>query len=172
MRTKNFATHCGFLLGLGAVDKDERSTGTVSRKFPFIAGPLEFRLTSISDKARDWTIMRCLVCQFDLDVVDIAPAPTLGGVVALDNRMSGRFKVPPGMTVGRVVAATDMPATAANPQMHPRRSHVQALLTTERARGNGLDLMSVRTSHFQSPNFSMSRSAFRRRECAMDKDLL
>ena len=72
-----------------------------------------------SDEARDWTVVRRLAWQIDFDVIDIAPAPSLRRVVAFNNRMTGRFKVPPGMTIGRVVAATDMPATAAKSQMHP-----------------------------------------------------
>jgi hypothetical protein len=87
--------------------------------------------------------VRRLARQIDFDVVDIAPAPSLRRVVTLDNRMTGGFKVPPGMTIGRVVAATDMPATAAKSQMHPLCSHAQAFLATQRARGNGLDLVSM-----------------------------
>jgi hypothetical protein len=71
------------------------------------------RSNSISDETRDWTVVRCLAYEIDFDVVDIAPAPSLRRVVALNNRMTGRFKVPPGMTIGRLVAAADMAATAA-----------------------------------------------------------
>jgi hypothetical protein len=78
-----------------------------------------FRSNSISNEARDWTVVRRLACQIDFDVIDIAPAPSLRRVVALNNRMTGRFKVLPGMTIGRLVAATDVTATPAKPQMHP-----------------------------------------------------
>jgi hypothetical protein len=64
-------------------------------------------------KARDWTVVWRLARQIDFDVIDIAPAPSLRRVVALNDRVTGRFKVLPGMTIGRVVAATDMPAAAA-----------------------------------------------------------
>ena len=74
---------------------------------------------SASEKARDWTVVRRLARQIDLDVIDVAPASSLGRVVALDDRMTGRFKVVSGVTIGRVVAATDMPTTAAKSQMHP-----------------------------------------------------
>ena len=56
-------------------------------------------------------------CQIDFDVIDKPPAPSLKRVVALNYRVTGRFKVTSGMTIGRLVAATDMPATAAKPQM-------------------------------------------------------
>jgi hypothetical protein len=57
--------------------------------------------------------------------------------------MTARFKVPTGMTMGRLIAATDMPAAAAKPQVYPRRPDPQAFLATERARGDDLDLMRV-----------------------------
>jgi hypothetical protein len=47
------------------------------------------------------------------------------------------------VTVGRLIAATDMPALAAEPQVHPARSDPQAFLATQRARGDGPDLMGV-----------------------------
>jgi hypothetical protein len=57
--------------------------------------------------------------------------------------MTFRFKVCAGVTVGRLIAATDMAALAAKSQMHPGRSDPQAFLATERTRGNGLDVMGV-----------------------------
>ena len=78
-----------------------------------LSKPLNSRSSSISYEARDWAVVRG--CQIDFDVVDIAPAPSLRRVVALNNWMTGRFKVPPGMTIGRLVAAAEMPATAAEP---------------------------------------------------------
>jgi hypothetical protein len=73
------------------------------------------RSNSISDEARDWTVVRRLARKIDFDVIDIAPAPSLRRIIALNNRMAGGIKVPPGVTIGRLVAATDMPATAAKP---------------------------------------------------------
>ena len=74
----------------------------------------------MSDEARDWTVVRRLACQIDFDVIDIAPAPSLRRVVALNNRMTGRFKVLPGMTIGRLVAATDMPRNCGKAADAPR----------------------------------------------------
>jgi hypothetical protein len=57
--------------------------------------------------------------------------------------MAARFKVSTGVTVGRLIAATDMPALAAEPQVYPTRSYPQALLATQRTRGDSPDLMGV-----------------------------
>ena len=97
----------------------------------------------LSDEAGDRAVVRRLAWKFDLDVINVAPTPTLRRVVALDNRMTARFKVPTGVSMGRLIAATDMPALAAEPQVHPARSDPQAFLATQRARGDGPDLMGV-----------------------------
>jgi hypothetical protein len=57
--------------------------------------------------------------------------------------MTAGFKVPTGVSMGRLIAATDMPALAAEPQVHPARSDPQAFLATQRARGDSPDLMGV-----------------------------
>ena len=87
--------------------------------------------------------MRRLVGKVDFNVVDEAPAPALRRVVALDDGMSAGFKVSAGVTVGRLIATTDMSALAAKPQVHPARSDPQAFLATQRARGDRPDLMGV-----------------------------
>ena len=97
----------------------------------------------LSDEAGDGAVVRRLAWKIDFDVIDVAPAPALRRVVALDNGMTARFKVPTGVSMGRLIAATDMPAVAAEPQVYPRRSDPQAFLATERARGDDLDVMRV-----------------------------
>lgn len=87
--------------------------------------------------------MRRPVWKIDFDVVDIAPAPALWRVVALDDGMTARLKMPAGMTMGRLITATDMPALAAESQVHPARSDPQTFLATERTRSDDLDLMRV-----------------------------
>jgi hypothetical protein len=57
--------------------------------------------------------------------------------------MTARFEVSTGMTVGRLIAATDMSALAAEPQVHPGRSDPQAFLAAERARGDDPDVVGV-----------------------------
>src|ERR1700721_684722 len=97
----------------------------------------------LSDEARDRAVVRRLAWKVDFDVINVAPTPTLRRVVALDNRMTARFKVPTGVSMGRLIAATDIPAAAAEPQGDPRRSDPPAFLATERARGDDLDVMRV-----------------------------
>src|SRR4051794_2927790 len=68
--------------------------------------------------ARDRTVVRCLpVRQVEQHFVDIAPAPSLRRIVALDDRMPGGMKMLGRVLVGRIVAATDVTATAADAQM-------------------------------------------------------
>jgi hypothetical protein len=59
----------------------------------------------------------------ELDVkkhlVHIAPAPALGWVIAFDNWMTRRTKVSGCMPVWGLVAAADMAAAPAEPQMEP-----------------------------------------------------
>jgi hypothetical protein len=57
--------------------------------------------------------------------------------------MTARFKVRSGVTVGRLIAATDVSAIPAKPQVYPGRSDPQAFLATERAWGDDLDLTRV-----------------------------
>lgn len=85
--------------------------------------------------------MRRLAWKIDFDVIDIAPAPALRRVVTLDDGMAARLEVSTGVTVGRLIAATDMPALAAESQVYPTRSDPQAFLATKRTRGDDLDLM-------------------------------
>ena len=101
------------------------------------------RSNQLSDEARDCAVVWRLAWKIDFDVIDIAPAPALGRVVTLDDGMTACFKMSTGVTMGRLIAATDMPAMAAKSQMYPRRSDPQAFLATKRARGDDLDLMRV-----------------------------
>ena len=109
------------LIGQPSLEDDTTELATLRADYEELTACISelCQLAGYSDEARDRTVVRRLARQLDFDVIDIAPAPSLGRVVALDDGMTGRFKVPPRMTVGRVVAATDMPATAAKSQMHP-----------------------------------------------------
>ena len=75
---------------------------------------IRWSVGAVLDKVRDQNVVRLLACQIDF-VIDIAPAPSLGRVIALDDRMTDRFEVLAGVSVGRLVAATNMPTTAAKP---------------------------------------------------------
>src|SRR5204862_192919 len=79
-------------------------------------------------KARDGAALRGLIGEFDLYIVDIAPAPAFRRVVTLDDRMFGAAVVLRRVLVGRGVAAADMTAGAAESQMHPSRATLETLL--------------------------------------------
>jgi hypothetical protein len=82
--------------------------------------------------ARDRSALRRDVSvEVEHDLVDVAPAPVFRRIVAFDDRVSGLRKMRAGMAVGRLVAATDVTATPAQPKMDPGRSDGQAFLATE-----------------------------------------
>jgi hypothetical protein len=64
------------------------------------------RSNSISDETQDWTVVRCLACEIDFDVVDIA----------LESRRSRR-----GRNRGKVVDAPSVIPCAGTPR-NPVRS--------------------------------------------------
>src|SRR6266700_2014078 len=85
--------------------------------------------------ARDWTVMRRLpVRKIEQDFIDIAPAPAFRRIIALDDRMLGGVEVLGRVLVGGIVAAADMTAAAADPQMQPLATALEAFLATKRAR--------------------------------------
>src|SRR4051812_19438968 len=70
--------------------------------------------------ARDRTVMRGLpVRQIEQNFIDIAPAPSLRRIVALDDGMTGGVEMLGGVLVGRIIATADMAAGPADPQMQP-----------------------------------------------------
>lgn len=79
--------------------------------------------------------------QFHL--VDVAPAPSLAGLQRLHNRVFGAVEVLRGVLVFRRVAATDMPALQAQPQVHPGVTHLQALFAAFGVRRHWLDLIQM-----------------------------
>ena len=79
------------------------------------------------------------VRQIEQHFVDIAPAPAFRRIVALDDRMAGGVEMLGGVRVGRIVAAADVAAGAADPQMQPRAADLQAFLAAERARRDVAD---------------------------------
>ena len=88
----------------------------------------------VSIVARDRTVVRRLaVRQIEHHLVDVAPAPAFRRIVALDDRMAGGVEMLGRVLVRRIVAAADMAAGAAEPQMHPCAA-LQAFLAAERAR--------------------------------------
>src|SRR5882762_4800650 len=70
--------------------------------------------------ARDRAVVRRLALrQVEHDFVEVAPAPSLRRIVALDDGMAGGMEMFGRVLVGRVVAAADVAAGPADPQMQP-----------------------------------------------------
>src|ERR1051325_9003392 len=100
----------------------------------------------VSNIARDRPeLWRSAIGQIEHDLVDVAPAPALGRIIALDHRMAGGVEMFGGVAVGRAVAAADVPAGAAQPQVHPDRAALEALLAAARARRHLAHLVGVKT---------------------------
>src|ERR1700761_5716015 len=83
----------------------------------FISKPVTKKRAGISQRVsrsivtRDRSVVRCLaIRQVEQRFVDVAPAPALGRVIALDDRMRGGVKMFGGVLVGGIVAAADMAA--------------------------------------------------------------
>ena len=80
-------------------------------------------------------------------IVDVAPQPILTRLEALDDGMSRCVEVGGGVSVGRVVAASDVPACHASPQVHPLATDSKTVLASiRRWRDIGNDGVDVRTN--------------------------
>src|SRR5882757_2258017 len=118
--------------------------------------------------ARDWTVMRRLsVRKIEQDFIDIAPAPAFRRIVALDDWMLGGVEVLGGMLVGGIVAAADVTATAADPQMQPLAAALEAFLATKRARRDIADAGDVSAAfcHPRPLPYSAGFAASPRKPC-------
>src|SRR3954447_3739273 len=62
------------------------------------------------------------------DLVQVAPAPLLARLGRAHDRVVRLVEVRRGVAVRRVVATADLAAFAAQPQVHPRRADLEALL--------------------------------------------
>src|ERR1700687_2443623 len=82
---------------------------------------------------------RLSIAQIEQYLIDITPAPSFRRVVTLDDRMARGVEMLGGVLVGRIVAAADVAAAAADPQMQPDTAALQAFLATERARRDAAD---------------------------------
>src|SRR5437660_1456251 len=77
-------------------------------------------------------------------VVHVAPRPILSGLERPHDRVTGPAEVRGGVLVLRVVAAADVPARHAEPQVDPRIADPQAILTTVRAGRDFANLVPMR----------------------------
>src|SRR6185312_3328903 len=95
-----------------------------------------------------------LRCRLEEQLVDIAPAPILARLEALHHRVLRRVEMLGGVLAGRLIAATDMAANQAHPQVNPAAMRLQAFLATLRGtRGDVADLIEVRAGcgHWHDP---------------------
>jgi hypothetical protein len=71
--------------------------------------------------------------------IDVTPAPTFGRIIGLDDRVPGRVKMFCCVPIWRLIAATDMAAGSADPQMQPGVAKFKTFLTPWRAWNNVAD---------------------------------
>src|SRR5580700_4434314 len=79
-------------------------------------------------------VRRHAIGKIEHDFVDVTPAPAFRRIVAFDDGMARRMEVFGGVAVRRIIATPDMSAGSAEPQMHPGRTSLQALLAAKRTR--------------------------------------
>src|SRR5258706_6445949 len=84
-------------------------------------------------------LWRDLAGQVEHHFVNIAPAPAFGRIIAFDDGMAAAVKMLGGMLAARLVAAADMAARPAHPEMKPFPAQLEALLAAFGARGDFLD---------------------------------
>ncbi len=92
------------------------------------------------------------VGQIEHDLIDVTPAPSLRRIITFDDGMLSDVKMLGGMFVGRIVAATDMAAGPANPQMQPDVAGLQTLFTTERTWRDSAYAGDMLAGHVIRPN--------------------
>jgi hypothetical protein len=88
------------------------------------------------DRSVVWSL---LIGEIEHRLVDITPPPTLGRIITLDYGMPGGMEMRGRVLVGGIVAAADVAASTANPQVQPLAAALQAFLAAERARCDGSD---------------------------------
>src|SRR5258706_1802028 len=79
----------------------------------------------------------------ELDLVGVAPDPALARLERPDDRMPGLPEMGGGMLVRRAVAAADVTAAHAEPEVHPRTAHSQAVLAAVAAGCDLVDLVEM-----------------------------
>src|SRR5229473_594570 len=111
---------------------------------------------------------RLSVRKIEQDFIDIAPAPAFRRIVALDDRMLGGVEVLGRVLVGGIVAAADMTAAAADPQMQPLAAALEAFLATKRARRDIADAGDVGAAfyHTRPLPYSAGFAASPRKPCS------
>jgi hypothetical protein len=92
-------------------------------------------------------LRRRIFAQINQRLVHIAPAPSLGWIISLDDGMPCSPEMPGRMLAGRLVAAAHVTARSAYPQMKPGAAGSQAFLAPQRARNHRSDNIDMRAAH-------------------------
>lgn len=100
---------------------------------------------SASNVARNGPPLRRLIGQVDLLFVDITPPPTFRRIITFHDGMVRGVKMFGGVTMRGLVAAADVAAATADPQMNPRAADLQTFFAALRTRMHSLDGVAVRT---------------------------
>src|SRR5713226_9335865 len=80
---------------------------------------------------------------FDIDLIDVAPAPALPGLNRLHDRVAGRLEMPRRVLALRGIAAADVPAGEAHAQLYPGLARLETALAPFRRRRHLPDLVLV-----------------------------
>jgi hypothetical protein len=78
-----------------------------------------------------------------LDLIDVAPAPVLARLESPDDRMTDLVKVRGRVLVWGAVAAADVTAGHAEPEVDPRAAHPQAVFASVGARFDFVNLIEM-----------------------------
>jgi hypothetical protein len=84
------------------------------------------------------------------ELVGVAPVPSFAGLEGADDGVLGGLVVLGGVPVPRVVAAADMAACRAHPQMHPPIPRSQAFHTAVTRRRHILDLIKMAAAAYHA----------------------
>ena len=93
--------------------------------------------------ARDDKLERMELAQLALDLVDVAPGPTLARLDGADDGVLAAMEVLGRVLVLGRVAAAHVTTNLAEAQMHPRVAHLQALFASLAVRAWVLYLVKV-----------------------------
>lgn len=80
-------------------------------------------------------------------LVDITPGPALAGFERNHYGVTGLMMMSCRVTIRRAVAATDVPALEAQPQVNPRAAGFEALLASRCAGSDGMGMLDVFAGH-------------------------
>jgi hypothetical protein len=92
-------------------------------------------------------MLRRPVRKIEHHFIDVTPAPAFRWIIGFDDRMPGYAKMLRGVSIWRLIAATDVAASAADAQMQPGIAQFQALLAPRSARNNITDLREMFTEY-------------------------